>query len=223
MKVTDLVLLSGGLDSSVLAYQLANKGKSLRAIYIDTGFKPALNEKASAKHVADKLNIHLEIVEAPGLLSMTSAFYPTDFIGLDEWDKSRPLDPVPIPYVTGFAVPVAIATFYAALAGIKTLNVGVLKDQVDTRTGLSNFLSDWPTLSNHLNPNAPVQIAAPFKGMTKAEVIKTGASLGVALDRTWTCYRGEEIHCNRCGGCAARQSAFREANVNDATSYQNVE
>jgi 7-cyano-7-deazaguanine synthase len=45
--------------------------------------------------------------------------------------------------------------------------------------------------------------------------VKIGINLGVDYALTWTCYRGEDRPCGKCGACVERQEAFREAGTRD--------
>ena len=55
--------------------------------------------------------------------------------------------------------------------------------------------------------------------MRKEEIVARGADLGVAFARTWSCYKGGEIQCGRCGTCVERREAFQLAGVEDPTGY----
>src|SRR5690606_31659982 len=64
-----------------------------------------------------------------------------------------------------------------------------------------------------------IQLHAPFIESMKADVVKKGHELGVPYELTWSCYRGEGVHCGACPTCHARKEAFRLANVVDPTVY----
>ena len=70
-------------------------------------------------------------------------------------------------------------------------------------------LCDWHDLTLH----------APYLHFTKADIVKIGINLGVDYSLTWTCYRGEERACGRCGACVERIEAFRLAGVEDPVEY----
>ena len=66
-----------------------------------------------------------------------------------------------------------------------------------------------------LNRRQPVQVCAPFVGMSKGAVVRMGLALGVDYAHTWTCYRGEERPCGTCPSCVERRRAFETAGVAD--------
>lgn len=62
-------------------------------------------------------------------------------------------------------------------------------------------------------------VNAPFQNVGKEKIVEFGTDLGVDYANTWSCYRGQERHCGRCGTCVERKEAFRLAKVIDPTDY----
>jgi 7-cyano-7-deazaguanine synthase len=62
-------------------------------------------------------------------------------------------------------------------------------------------------------------LEAPFINIDKTEIAKLGAKLNVPYELTWSCYKGGNTHCGRCGTCVERIEAFTDAGVNDPTVY----
>lgn len=62
-------------------------------------------------------------------------------------------------------------------------------------------------------------IYAPFLNYSKADIVLTGDLLGVPFEKTWSCYKGGEVHCGVCGTCVERKEAFMLAGVEDPTKY----
>ena len=60
-----------------------------------------------------------------------------------------------------------------------------------------------------------IRLVAPFVGKNKAEVVKTGLSLGVPYELTWSCYEGGEKPCGVCATCRDRAAAFRANGADD--------
>ena len=59
--------------------------------------------------------------------------------------------------------------------------------------------------------------------MTKGDIAAAGAKLGVNFTHTWSCYKGGDVHCGKCGTCVERREAFALAGVVDPTSYASNE
>lgn len=66
---------------------------------------------------------------------------------------------------------------------------------------------------------ARIALLRPFVSTDKAGIVRIGASLGVDFAHTWSCYKGEELHCGSCGTCVERREAFLLAGVPDPTHY----
>jgi len=64
-----------------------------------------------------------------------------------------------------------------------------------------------------------ITLLCPFTNMTKSEIAARGKTLGIDYSETWSCYKGGEVHCGRCGTCVERREAMAEAGINDNTLY----
>ena len=65
-----------------------------------------------------------------------------------------------------------------------------------------------------------ISLDAPYTNLTKSDIAAKGKRLGVDFAETWSCYKGGEIHCGKCGTCVERKEALREAGVEDHTVYE---
>jgi 7-cyano-7-deazaguanine synthase len=65
-----------------------------------------------------------------------------------------------------------------------------------------------------------VQLLRPFVEITKADIVKQGATLMVDFAQTWSCYNGRELHCGKCGTCVERREAFQLSGIEDPTEYE---
>ena len=62
-------------------------------------------------------------------------------------------------------------------------------------------------------------IYAPYTNLTKGEIARHGKALGLDYSETWSCYKGGEVHCGKCGTCVERREALAEAGIEDKTVY----
>lgn len=60
----------------------------------------------------------------------------------------------------------------------------------------------------------------PFLYKSKDDIAKTAVELHVPIDKTWSCYKGGDIHCGRCGTCVERLEAINSTGIEDPTSYE---
>lgn len=65
-----------------------------------------------------------------------------------------------------------------------------------------------------------VQVSAPYTQITKTDIARRGAALGIDYTETWSCYKGGERHCGKCGTCRERIEALAEAGIEDHTLYE---
>ena len=65
-----------------------------------------------------------------------------------------------------------------------------------------------------------VRIEAPYTNITKGDIARIGKRLGLDYTETWSCYKGGEKHCGKCGTCIERKEALQEAGIHDATEYE---
>ena len=64
-----------------------------------------------------------------------------------------------------------------------------------------------------------ITLLCPFTHLTKAQIAARGNELGIDYSETWSCYKGREHHCGRCGTCVERKEAMAEAGIPDTTVY----
>ena len=87
----------------------------------------------------------------------------------------------------------------------------------DCRPG---FINAFAAMQSHaLEGLSNIQLYTPFVNLTKADIAVEGARLGVPFEYTWSCYKGGDLHCGRCGTCVERREAFDLAGVSDPTIY----
>jgi len=64
-----------------------------------------------------------------------------------------------------------------------------------------------------------VRLVTPYTHLTKADIARRGKELGIDYSRTWSCYKGGDRHCGRCGTCVERREAMTLAGIADTTEY----
>lgn len=65
-----------------------------------------------------------------------------------------------------------------------------------------------------------IEILAPYTNITKADIARKGKELGIDYSKTWSCYKGADVHCGKCGTCVERREALRDAGIEDTTIYE---
>jgi len=69
--------------------------------------------------------------------------------------------------------------------------------------------------------NAQIRLLTPYTNLTKTDIVRRGKQLGIDYSETWSCYKGGEVHCGKCGTCVERREALRDAGIDDPTQYEN--
>ena len=218
-----VALVSGGLDSMVSAAMAREAGYRLLALSIDYNQRHRI-ELAAAARVADAVGAERHIVLPMDL----SAFGGS---ALTATDISVPKDGVqpgiPVTYVPARnTIFLSLALGWAEAAGARDLFIGVnaldYSGYPDCRPEFIAVFEGLAELATKAGVEGePFRIRAPLQQMTKADIVREGARLGLDMGISWSCYDptpGGE-HCGRCDSCRLRSKGFEEAGVADPTVY----
>jgi 7-cyano-7-deazaguanine synthase len=74
--------------------------------------------------------------------------------------------------------------------------------------------------ASHAGTYNGVRLLSPYCNMTKGQIAARGKELGIDYAETWSCYRGGDKHCGKCGTCVERREALAEAGIPDPTDYE---
>jgi 7-cyano-7-deazaguanine synthase len=218
-----LLLLSGGIESTTLAYLLTQEGVALQGLFMKTGVGAPAH--AFAYSTAKKLGIPVREVDVSGTVSLTRELFSEEIVLFDELDTGGDecnLSVLPsgraVP--TAFPVLLANATYYAQAMDISDIYVGVEGNQADSRPGLATTYAMWGQAMSVFDGDASiVRVVTPFIEMPKSEVVKLARTLGVPFEETWSCFLDGEVHCGTCPACQSRKKAFKLAQIVDPTVY----
>jgi 7-cyano-7-deazaguanine synthase len=222
-----LLIISGGLDSVVLAYKMAHDGISFDAIFADFGKFSTQNELQYARFHTLQLNGNFDVIDISKLSRSFIGHVTSNAVTLDELDRAGDTHIMSIPnqkrsvvQPSGFPILLSIATYFANISGKQQIYTGIIKEQTRAVSTTPKFFHDWGRTISLLNSSAwPIEIKTPLISSSKAEVIKLGNSLGVPFEMTWSCIRATEIHCGVCPRCTERRKGFLAAGVADPTQY----
>lgn len=219
-----LVLFSGGVDSTTcLALAVDRYGKdNVVALSVSYGQKHT-KEVEAADNIAKHYGV--EFIK----LDLAEMFKYSDCSLLQHSDKEVPhesyaeqlkeTDGSPV----STYVPFRNGLFIASAASIAlSKGCGVILYGAHADDAAGNAYPDCSEVFNNAMNTAvwegsghQVKVEAPFVGMNKAGVVKTGLELGVPYELTWSCYEGHDKPCGVCGTCIDRQKAFEENGVTD--------
>ena len=214
-----VVLLSGGIDSTVLMYSLIADCE-VWPLTIDYGQRHS-KEVIAARNVCEARNHNLllrwKYVDLSNLrLVLPSALTGVGEVPTGEYDESTMSQTV-VPNRN--MIFLAIAVGYAEGIGASLVAYAAHTEDhylyPDTRPEFVVAVSK----AIHQATEYEVSLTTPFLNKTKADIVALGKKLNVPLKRTWSCYRGEELHCGLCSTCLERKKAFVQAKVEDPTEY----
>ncbi len=218
-----VILLSGGLDSATVLAIARKQGYACHALSLDYGQRHNA-ELTAAKRVA----AHLGAVEHRTIslgLGQFGGSALTDFtIAVPE----SPTTGIPVTYVPARnTVMLALALAWAEVLGARDIFIGVnAVDYSGYPDCRPEFIEAFERMAN-LATQAGVEgrrihIHAPLQYLSKAEIIRTGESLGVDYGLTVSCYQADTHGraCGVCDACRLRRAGFEAAGITDPTAYK---
>jgi 7-cyano-7-deazaguanine synthase len=209
-----IVVLSGGPDSTVVAYWAKKQGYEINCISFKYG-QIAEKETKQATLIAEKLGVPIKVIDMSSLKEIFKGV--TSLCDRNIALTSAFSQPIVVPFRNAIFLSVAVS--YAAAINAGTIFYGAhgsdAKFYPDCREEFYQSLEETAWLGTEKS----IHITAPFSGISKSELIKIGANLGVPFELTWSCYLDKEKHCGKCESCVNRKNAFKESGVADPTEY----
>lgn len=215
-------LLSGGMDSSTLAYHAKSKGYDILALHLNYGQRTEGKELVSAKKIASLLEAEAFIEISLDYFTKFGASSLTDKeIAVEKFDPARVhLPNTYVPFRNANLL--AIATSFAEAYGADAIFIGVqaldYSGYPDCRPEFIDAFQKVIDLGT--KDTTKITLFAPFIHMTKADILREGIKLGVPYEYTWSCYKNEGKACGSCGSCHFRKEAFFEVGRKDPIEYE---
>ena len=217
-----IVIASGGLDSTVLAYLLAARGAELTFLSFDYGQRHRV-ELEHAADISTLLGFPQEIVDlsALGGLLVGSALTDREVAVPDGYYTEQSMRATVVPNRNSIMLDVAVAVAVARKADAVAFGAHAGDHAVypDCRPEFVERYTRSACAANEGFLVEDFQILAPFVHVSKTDIVRIGSALGVPFERTWSCYRGDTVHCGTCGTCTERREAFEQNGIADPTSY----
>lgn len=218
-----LIIASGGMDSATLAHYYKDKGCDLTMVGFDYGQRHK-KELGYMQAMGKRLNADVEIID----LSQMTKLISTSSLTSDEIDvpdghyAEETMRATVVPNRN--AIMLSLATGIAVARQIDIVATGVhAGDHFIYPDCRPSFFEPFAVAMREGNSgfgNKDLRLEAPFINKSKADICAIGHGLGVDWTMTWSCYKGGERHCGRCGTCVERIEAFLLAGVPDPTDYE---
>jgi 7-cyano-7-deazaguanine synthase len=220
---TAVTVVSGGLDSAVLAYHLRDAGWEVRLLSFDYGQRH-VRELDCARRLAERLGVRHDVIDlnAFGALLRGSALTDAS-VGVPDGhytDDSMRSTVVPNRNTIFVALAVGVAVAEGAHAVALGIHAGDHPIYPDCRPEFVVAAEQLALIANHGFIADGFQLLTPLLHWSKADIVRRSADLDVPVADTWSCYRGGARHCGRCGTCVERREAFTLASIDDPTDYE---
>ena len=212
-----LVIFSGGLDSTTAVYWALKKYKNVETLSFIYGSKHNEIEHSYALKTCEKLGIKNTCIN----LDFIHDYFKSDLLK-DQGEipeghyAAENMKSTVVPFRNGIMISIA-----AGFAESKDCDVIILGNH----SGDSIYADCSPEFISGMKKaikvgtNRHIKVVSPFCNIKKNDIVAIGAKLGVDFSLTYSCYKGGEKHCGKCGTCVERKEAFELNNIKDPTIY----
>lgn len=210
MEKDALIVLSGGMDSVTMLHDY--RSSIALAVNFSYGANHNARERECARINCRELGIELVEIDLGfmGRLFESSLLSGADAIPEGHYEDANMRSTV-VPFRNGIML--SIAAGLAESRGLKAVMIanhgGDHAIYPDCRRGFIDAMDSAIAAGTY----AGVHIRAPYTDMTKADIVRRGAAIGVDYSKTYSCYKGGERHCGKCGTCTERREAMLAAGL----------
>lgn len=215
-----VVLLSGGVDSTVTAAIAKEQKYELFLLHFDYGQRTEIKERSCFAAIGKVLRAkrqeitNIRFLEWIGHSSLTDPKIPVPTGDPDGIPSTY------VPFRNGIFLSLAAA--WAETVKAEAIFIGAMQEDgpgyPDTTAEFIESMEKSINLGRR--PDSACKIITPILHMNKADAVKLGAKLLVPFGMTWSCYSTEDIACGLCQSCRMRRRAFEEAGIVDPIRYK---
>lgn len=211
-----VIIISGGMDSTTLLYDM--KERIALGISFDYGSNHNEREICFARLHCDRLGIKHIVIR----LGFMHEYFKSSLLeGADAIPEGHYADDnmksTVVPFRNGIML--AVAAGIAESNGLKYVMManhgGDHAIYPDCRPEFVKAMSAATKAGTYPG----IEVLAPYTDLTKTDIARRGKQLGIDYAETWSCYKGGERHCGKCGTCVERREALRDAGIDDTTEY----
>jgi 7-cyano-7-deazaguanine synthase len=212
-----IIIVSGGMDSVTLLYDF--KDRIALGISFDYGSNHNAKEIPFARWHCEQLGIeHITI----DLAFMPQYFKSSLLEGADAIPEGHYADEnmksTVVPFRNGIMLSIA-----AGIAESRGLKYVMMANHGGDHTIYPDCRAEFVEAMSEATKAGTfpgIEILAPYTNITKADIARKGKELGIDYSKTWSCYKGADVHCGKCGTCVERKEALRDAGIEDTTIYE---
>lgn len=205
MEKDALIVLSGGMDSTTMLYEF--RDSIAAAVNFNYGANQNAREAECARYNCKKLGIELIEIDLAfmGKYFKSSLLEGAEAIPEGHYEDDNMRSTV-VPFRNGIML--SVAAGLAESRGLKAVMIanhgGDHAIYPDCRSEFIDAMQHAIAAGTFVN----IQLRAPYTDITKADIARRGAALGVDYNHTYSCYKGGAEHCGKCGTCVERLEAL---------------
>lgn len=220
-KKIAVVLLSGGMDSAVVAAIVRSQGWELAAMHLNYGQRTETREKKCFEQLCEHYGIERRLTTDVGYLTQIGGSSLTDK-GIDVPAPNLESKDIPnsyVPFRNGNIL--CIAASWAETIGAEAIAIGAMEQDSSGYPDCRKIFFEAMERAIDLGtkPETRIKILTPIIDMTKRDIVEIGLELGVPFEKTWSCYKSDDIACGGCESCALRLRGFAGAGARDPIKY----
>ncbi len=212
--------MSGGMDSTLVAYTMREQGYDIIALHFNYGQRTVVKELEAFRAITDALGaqeryeIDLDFFKTIGASALTDHSIEVPIEGIELG--------VPITYVPfRNGIFLSIATAIAEKEGCEVMAIGVVEEDSSGYPDCRDaFVKSFETSANLGTKDAThIRIEMPLVHLQKSQIVEEAYRLNVPLELTWSCYQSDEKACGVCDSCRLRLRGFELAGQKDPIAY----
>lgn len=217
MEKNSLIIVSGGMDSITLLHY--RKEQISLAVTFDYGSNHNRRETEYAAYHCKSLGIEHIVIP----LSFIHDYFKSSLLqGADAIPEghytAENMKSTVVPFRNGIML--AVACGIAESRGLnRVLIANHNGDHAIYPDCRENFIAAMGQ-AMEAGTYEHISIDAPFTDISKTDIALIGKRLGIDYSKTYSCYKGGEKHCGKCGTCVERKEALRNAGIEDTTEYE---
>ncbi len=217
-----IVLLSGGMDSTLSATIARRDSKDVAALHLNYRHRTerrelkAFEDVCNALGISERLVVDIEFLRTIGGSSLTDT-------SIDVTNANLNATGIPnsyVPFRNGNFL--AVAASWAEVIGANAIYIGAVEEDSSGYPDCRRIFFDAfeRTIEFGTKPGSNIHIVTPVIHLHKREIVTESVRLGAPIGATWSCYQAENLACGVCDSCALRLRGFAEAGIDDPIPYK---
>lgn len=225
MHEKGVVLVSGGMDSCILASFARREVGELLFLHVSYGQRTMKRELQAFNDIADHFRVRERLVSRIPYFEDIGNSCLTDeriAVPLGQYRENN-IPPSYVPFRNAHFLSIAVS--WGEAKGATAVYIGAVEgDSSGYPDCRRSFIEAFNRAATEgTRPETEIIVKAPFLDLHKKDLILMGRSLNAPLHLTWSCYKDEDIACGMCDSCYLRLKAFEEAGITDPIPYRNRE